>query len=206
MLTKAKVAPLAAEFLGTATIAMVALVLSNTTAVSYFIATSVAVTLGLVIMLFGMASRAHFNPAITFGVWAARKMPTLKAISYIAAQLIGGLAAWQLYQYLTGHSVAAQSQAWNTPMWLAEVVGTGILALGVVAAAYRKLDSLHGAITIAGAYFAGIMIASTASIGLLNPAIALGLREWNSVHVLGPLVGGLIGVNLFMLLFENSKK
>ena len=36
-------------------------------------------------------------------------------------------------------------------------------------------------------------------------AIAIGLREWNAIHVLGPLVGGLVGVNLYAMLFENKK-
>ncbi len=206
MLNKAKIAPLAAEFLGTATLVMVALVLANTTAVSYFIATSVAVTLGLVILLFGSVSRWHFNPAITFGVWSARKMPTLSAVSYVAAQLLGGLASWQLYQYLVNNTVTAQSTSWDTRMWLAEVVGAAVLAMAFAAAVYHRFDPLHRALVVGGAFFAGILIASTASMGLLNPAIAMGLRGWNAVHVLGPLVGGLVGVNLYMLLFENGKK
>lgn len=206
MFSKPKVASLAAEFLGTATLVMVALVLTNTTAVSYFIATSVAVTLGLIVLLFGTASRWHFNPAITFGVWSARKMPTLDAASYIAAQLLAGLASWQLYQYLINRSIPVQSLNWDTRMWLAQAVGAAVLGLAIAAAAYRRLDTLQTALVVGGAFFVGIMIASTASSGLLNPAIALGLRGWNAVNVLGPLVGGLVGVNLYMLLFENGRK
>lgn len=206
MFNKAKVAPLAAEFLGTATLVMVALVLANTTGVSYFIATSVAVTLGLVTMLFGAASLGHFNPAVTFGVWTTRKLATLKAATYVAAQLLGGVASWQLYQYLTNRAVTAQTEKFDMRMFLAEVVGAAILTIGVAAAVNRRLDSLQTALTIGAAFFVGIMVASTASVGLINPAIAVGLREWNYIHVLGPLVGGLVGANLYMFMFDKSKK
>lgn len=205
MFNKPKIAPLAAEFLGTATLVMVALVLANTTAVSYFIATSVAVALGVVIMLFGVTGRWHFNPAVTFGVWSARKMPTLDAVGYVIAQLLGGLGAWQLWQYLSNQALTAQSTSWNGRMAIAEFVGAAVLVAGYMAATYRKLDALHTALTVGGAFFAGIMIASVASSGLLNPAIALGLRDWNAVSVLGPLAGGLVGVNLFAWLFEKSR-
>jgi hypothetical protein len=49
--------------------------------------------------------------------------------------------------------------------------------------------------------FVGVIVASVGSAGLLNPALALGLRSWGTVYVLGPLVGGLLGVNLYYLLF-----
>lgn len=205
MFSKPKVAPLAAEFLGTGTLVMVALSLANTTAVSYFIATSVAVTLGLAVMLFGSASRAHFNPAVTLGFWSARKMPTLDAASHIVAQLAAGLASLQLYEYLVNRAVTSTSEKFNTRMWLAEVIGAAILAIAVAAAVNRRFDALQTALTVGGAFFVGIMVASVASAGLINPAIAIGLREWNAIHVLGPLVGGLVGVNLYAMLFENKK-
>src|SRR3989344_1028797 len=131
---RAKTAPLLAEFLGTGVLVMVALVLSQTTGVPYFIATSVAVTLALFYVLFSSVSGGHFNPAITVGMWAARKMPTIRGISYIAAQLLGGVAAWQLFQYLTNHALPGKSNSWSTTAWLAEVVGTAILAVGLTAA------------------------------------------------------------------------
>ena len=55
------VAQVLAEFLGTAVLVMVALILGQTTAVSYFIATSLGVTALVVYMLFSMVSGAHTN-------------------------------------------------------------------------------------------------------------------------------------------------
>jgi len=202
---RAKTAPLLAEFLGTSVLVMVALVLSQTTGVPYFIATSVAVTLALVYVLFGSVSGGHFNPAITVGMWAARKMATIRGISYIAAQLLGGVAAWQLFQYFTNQALPVKSSSWSTTAWLAEVVGTAILAVGLTAALTRRLDTLTTALTYGASFFAGIMVAATASAAYLNPASALALRNFNAVYILGPLVGGIIGVGLYTWFFAPVK-
>jgi len=191
------VAPVLTEFIGTGMLVMIALVLGQTTAVSYFIATSLAVAATAVFMLFSNISGAHTNPAITFGMWTARRIGTLRGITYVAAQLLGGIASWQLFQYLTNHTLTARSAAFSTPVWLAEVVGTAILAMAFTAALSRRFESLYAGVMVGAAYFVGIVIAATASSGYINPAIALGSRAWSSAYVLGPLVGGLIGVNLY---------
>jgi glycerol uptake facilitator-like aquaporin len=198
---RAGVGAVLAEFLGTATLASVALVLTETTAVSYFIATSMAVALTVIVLTFGGVSGAHVNPAITFGTWTARRIGTLRAISYIAAQLLGGLAAWQLYQYLVNKPLQARTIHFDTRVWVAEMIGTFILALGFTAAVTRFFDALQSAVVYSAALFVGIIVASLGSAGILNPAVALGLRSWSTVYVLGPLVGGLLGVNLYYLLF-----
>lgn len=200
---RSAVAPLTAEFLGTGVLVMIALILGQTTAVSYFIATSVAVTAAVVYMLFNAVSGAHTNPAITFGMWTARKMGTIRAITYIVAQLLGGLASWQLFQYLTNHTLTAKTATFSTPVWLAETVGTAVLAMAFAAALSRKTEQLYSGFMIGAAYFVGIVIAATASSGYINPAVALGSRAWSAAYVLGPLAGGLIGVNLFVYLFAS---
>jgi len=201
MFSRPNLSALLAEFLGTGILALVALVLSETTAVSYFIGTSVAITLMVLVMIFGGISGAHFNPAITFGLWTARLISTMRAIGYIAAQLLGAFVSWQLYQYLTGRTLAAKAQTFSTPIWTAELVGTFILALALTAAIVKGFDLLQTGLTYGAAFFVGIMIAATASTGIVNPAVALSLRSWGAAYVLGPLVGGLIAVNLYTWLF-----
>jgi aquaporin Z len=198
---RAGVGAVLAEFLGTAVLVSVALVLTETTAVSYFIATSLAVTLTVIVLAFGGVSGSHVNPAITFGMWTARRIGTLRAVAYIAAQMLGGLAAWQLYQYMVDKPLAAKTIHFDTRVWVAELVGTFILALGFSAAVSRVLDALQSAAVYSAALFVGIIVASVGSAGLLNPAMALGLRSWGTVYILGPLVGALLGVNLYYLLF-----
>jgi glycerol uptake facilitator-like aquaporin len=196
------VAPVVAEFVGTGVLVMVALILGQTTAVSYFIATSLAITAAVVYMLFNMVSGAHTNPAITFGMWTARRIGTLRGITYVAAQLLGGIASWQLFQYLTNHTLTAKTATFSTPVWLAEVVGTAVLAMAFAGALSRRVEALYSGIMVGAAYFVGILIAATASSGYINPAIAIGNRAWSAAYVLGPLVGGLIGVNLYTYLFN----
>lgn len=203
-MNRTAVAPVVAEFIGTGVLVMIALILGQTTAVSYFIATSVAVAAAVVYMLFNMISGAHTNPAITFGMWTARRIGTLRAISYIAAQLLGGLASWQLFQYFTNHTLTAKTATFSTPVWLAEMVGTAVLAMAFTAALSRRIEALYSGLMVGAAYFVGIVIAATASSGFVNPAVALGSRAWSAAYVLGPLAGGLIGVNIYTYLFADG--
>lgn len=199
---RATVAPVLAEFLGTGILVMVALILGQTTAVSYFIATSLAVAATIVYLLFGAVSGAHTNPGVTFGLWTARRIGTLRGVAYVMAQLLGGAAAWQLFQYFTNHPVTAKTVPYSTPVLIAELVGTGVLTLAFAAALSRGIATLTSAVSVGAAYFAGILIAATSSSGYINPAIALGNRSWSAVYVFGPLIGGLIGANLYTYFFD----
>ena len=205
MFTRPQIAAVVAEFLGTATLVMVALILSQTTAVSYFVGTSVAAALVVLYMIFGSVSGGHFNPAVTFGMWTARQISTLKGVMYVGAQLLAGLEALELFQYFTNRELQVKNLAFSTPVWLAEVVGTAILAMALIAAIRKGFDTLQTAIVYGVSFFVGILIAATASAAYLNPAIALGERSWNAVYVLGPLVGALIGVNLYTMLMTSDK-
>ncbi|HVS78802.1 MAG TPA: aquaporin, partial [Candidatus Saccharimonadales bacterium] len=106
--------------------------------------------------------------------------------------------------YLTNHTLTPHTATWSTPVWLAETIGTGVLAMAYAAVAGRRDDGLYSGFMIGAAYFAGIIIAATASAGYINPAVALGSRAWSAAYVLGPLVGGLVGVNLYAMLFGDG--
>jgi glycerol uptake facilitator-like aquaporin len=205
MITRLKLAALVAEFAGTAILVLITLTFSAVQVPSYYVlGTSLALGLGVCVFLFGTVSGAHVNPGITFGMWSARLIGTYRAIAYIASQLLGGLAAWQLYQYMSGNSVIPKNEHFSGPIWVAELIGTAVLSMGVMAAISRGFDILQSAIAYGSAFFAGIIIAASASSAFLNPAIALGMRNWNAAYILGPLIGGFIGVNLYMWLFEPA--
>src|SRR5213593_3795656 len=57
----------------------------------------IALTFGLIILAmiytFGDISGAHFNPAVTIGFWAARRLPGREVAPYIVSQSIGALLA-----------------------------------------------------------------------------------------------------------------
>ena len=207
LLNKANVAMVAAEFLGTALLVTMFLILIQTTAVSYFIATSVAVTLAVIYMVFGSVSGAHVNPAVTFGMWTARKIGAVRGISFVIAQVLGGLCAFELYQYLVGHTVvfAAKSNVFDWRVLIAEGVGTAIFVMAYAAVVSRREESLHSAVTVGAAFFVGIMIAAVAAHGFLNPAVAIGAKSFTTTYMLGPLLGGLVGYNLYNELFGSGK-
>ena len=70
-----------------------------------FLGVALAFGLTVVTMAYavGHISGAHFNPAITFGLAAARRFPGSEVVPYIAAQVAGGiLAAVVLYLIASG--------------------------------------------------------------------------------------------------------
>ncbi len=195
----------AAEFLGTATLVMVALVLTQTTAVSYFIGTSVAITLGVIYLMFSKLSGAHFNPAITLGMWTVRQINAVAAVFYIAAQLLGGLVSWKLFEYFVNRHLSARSMSWDWRVVIAEATGTMVLAMGFYAAR-KHASALESALGYGFALFVGTIIASAGfAAGYLNPAVALGEDSFNWVYVIAPLIGGLVGINLYAYLFDGMK-
>lgn len=65
----------------------------------------------------GHVSGGHFNPAVSFGVWAAGRMDLVTVGSYIAAQVVGGIAAAAALAYIAagapGFDVVASGLAAN---------------------------------------------------------------------------------------------
>jgi aquaporin Z len=205
MFTKQKVAALVAEFLGTAILALTVLAISTSNiGIGYFVSFGAGLTLLLMVFAIGNISGAVINPAIAIGLWTVRKLSTLQTITYIAVQLLGGVAAYALFSYLTDKTWANQGE-YDTRLLVAETVGTAVFAFGIAAAIFQKLEGVTKAITIGGSLTLGIMIASAASSAFLNPAVALGAHSWVwGTYVLGPVIGAVIGFNLYNLLFAAS--
>src|SRR5271154_3385088 len=57
----------------------------------------VGLVFGLIIMTMiyalGEISGAHFNPAVSFGFWLARRLPSREFLPYVSSQLLGALSA-----------------------------------------------------------------------------------------------------------------
>lgn len=72
-----------------------------------FVGVSLAFGLTVLTMAYavGHISGGHFNPAVSFGLWAGGKFSAKELLPYIAAQLIGAvLAAAALYLIVSGKS------------------------------------------------------------------------------------------------------
>jgi glycerol uptake facilitator-like aquaporin len=206
MFTKRKIAALVAEFLGTGVLTLLVLsVQRSTIGVPFFIALAGGLTLALLTFTFNATSGAYFNPAITLAMWTARKLGAISTVSFIAVQLLGGWAAYYLYTYYTKNTFQPIGGVFNAHILVAESVATGIFALGWASSVYQGFTTAVRSAVAGLSYLIGIVAASSAAIGLLNPAVALGARAWIwGTYVLGPVLGAIIGVNLFGMLFAEG--
>jgi len=206
MFGKSKLAMIVAEFLGTGVLTSVVLSVSHSQlGIAYFIALAAGLVLIAMTFALGGVSGAHLNPAITIGLWSARRIRTLPAVVYIAAQLLGGICAYLLYTYFVNQHWP-NSGKFDSRIMVAEVVGAFVFSLGWAATVYQKMENAKAAAVVGVSLALGIFIASSASAGLLNPAVALGARTWVwGTYVLGPILGAVIGFNLYALLFAPGE-
>lgn len=161
--------------------------------------------LAVLVSALGAVSGGHFNPAVTFGVWIAGQIPGRRALSYVLAQLIGGIAAaWGLRAIFS----ADISPALGTPQLgegismgagiAIEAVLTVILVIAVFGTAIDPRGPKVGGLAIGLALAAGILMGGPLTGGALNPARWLGPAAttgiWTDGHVwvIGPLLGAAI--------------
>ena len=202
LLERKKLAMILAEFLGTAVLTLVVLAVSKSNVgIPYFVSLMAGLVIAAGTFVFGATSGAHFNPIVTIGLWSARRFPTLNAVVYLAAQMLGGAVAYLLYGYLVNTSLQNFGD-FNSRVLVAEAAGAFVFSLGWAATVYHKMEVGKAAFVVGASLIVGIVVASVASAGLLNPAVALGTRNfaWGT-YVLGPILGGIIGFNLYALLF-----
>lgn len=205
MFSKQKVAMVVAELMGVTVLATAVYAMVGRTTFPLFAGLAAGVTLGLLVHTVGAVSGAHVNPAITLGLWSVRKVKTTQAIVYLVVQMLGGLAAWKLAQYFLGNpiqSIAGEEFVWK--VLIAEAVGTFIFGFGVASAVYQKYEGTKLAFTVGASLTIGILVASLASNGVLNPAVAVGIQSWNWAYAVGPIVGAVLGMNVYALLFTDE--
>ncbi len=213
MAQRSKIGILVAEFFGTAILTSTILAEANSNVLvnrTWFIAATAGITLAVLTLAIGRTSRAHVNPAITIGLWTLRKIETTTAIAYIAAQVLGAAVALRLFQYLQGDLLANTAGKFDWRIFVAEAVGSFIFAFGVAAVVTQKLEGYKAAFGIGASFMLGILVASVpqAANGFLNPATALGNNSWSWTYVAAPVLGAVLGMNLYDLFLapESSFK
>jgi aquaporin Z len=102
MFGKRRTAALVAEFLGTGALTLLLLSVERSTiGVPFFVAIAAGLTVALMMFALGDQSGGFFNPAITIAMWTVRRVSAIAGIFYIAAELLGGWAAYAVYKYFT---------------------------------------------------------------------------------------------------------
>lgn len=207
-LSRKKIAMVMAEFLGTGVLTLAVLAVSKSTiGIPYFVSIAAGLTVAMGVLVFGGVSGAHLNPIVTLGLWSIRRVKTLPTIAYVAAQLLGAVAAYYLFTYFIGQTWSNVPATFEGRILVAEATGAFIFSLGVAAAVFNKLEGGKAAAVVGLSLLLGVLISSAGAGGIVNPAVALGVRSWVwGTYVLGPVLGAIIGFNLYSLLFAPASE
>ena len=160
----------------------------------------------------GHISGAHYNPAVSFGIWLQKKMSTSDFFSYILAQIIAGICAFGVGYFITGKTVAIVPGAGfdTVKALVVETIFTLALVLVVMNVAVSKKTEGKGFYGLAIGFT--IVIAAIAagpiSGGAFNPAVGIGATVVNAmkgggtwsyiwIPIVGPLLGGALGSLIF---------
>ena len=166
----------------------------------------------------GRRSGAHLNPAVTLAFWTQRKVHPHDLAGYIAAQLLGALAAsaglrlvWgrtarvlHLGGTQPGHGLGALAAAGLEMLMTASLI---LMILFFTShARLARWTPLGNWVLVAtlvwqGAPYTGTSLNPARSIG---PALLAPLLHDLSVYLIGPLAGAMLAVAVFAA-FRNTK-
>jgi aquaporin Z len=173
----------------------------------------------LMVMIFagGHISGAHYNPAVTLAVWLRGRCSTIDAGLYVAAQLVGAVAASLVVLYLkdkqpnfsTGAELPDAGKA-----LIAELLFTFALCYVVlnVATAKKTDGNSYFGLAIGFTVLAGAYSVGPISKGAFNPAVAVALINYGAVGLksiwallAGELIGGAAAAFVFRFLHPDEK-
>ena len=174
----------------------------------------------------GHVSGGHFNPAVSFGLWAGGRFPAKDLLPYIVAQTVGAtFAAWILFQIASGtagfaiDNNAAGAFATNgfnefspggygmTAAFLCEVVMTAMFLVVIMGATHQNAPAGFAPIAIGLGLTLIHLISIPVTNTSVNPARSTGVALFAGVNSgavgqlwlfwLAPILGGLIGGFLY---------
>lgn len=202
---------LAAEFIGTFALIFIGAGAAITLGVNHD--PPVAFAHGLTILVFAAAladiSGAHFNPAVSIGLAVAGAFPTRGIVPYIAAQLIGSIAAALALLLAFGATAAdlgatlVDTQRINYGgAFMFEALGTCFLVSTVLHAAVRSRSHLAPVaigmtVTLCILGFGVVTGGSINPARTIGPAVAAGLYDEVPLYVAAQLAGAIFAGALY---------
>lgn len=219
--------PLAAEFLGTFALVFIgagSVVMDAHTGGGLGllgIASAHAIVLAVMVTATMSISGGHLNPAVTFGLWLAKKIDTPMGASYVATQIAAGLLA-ALCVRLLFPAMAGEVTGFGVPRMSGTLTGTealvieAVLTLFWVSAVFGTAVSPDG--PKVGGFAIGLVLLFDILVGgpmtgaAVNPARAFGpalvAQEWHGHYVYwaGPLLGGAAAALLWAGLLLPKRK
>ena len=164
------------------------------------------------IAMFGHVSGAHFNPAVTLAAWIDQRLDWVSAIGYVAAQIIGALAASLLILLLISKLVVAATL--NQPAvanpqdtsgfavsdpsaFILEMIFTTVFIAVILTITNKDPQRavLVIPLTLVMIHFVGIPLtgASVNPVRSLAPAIVSGNYSHLWVYLTAPFAGSILG-------------
>lgn len=166
-----------------------------------------AIGFGLMAMVYmgGHVSGAHYNPAVSFGLFLRRVVDLQTMLAYWVVQVVAGVLAFLFAYALSGRVADVHpTAAWPAAL-AAEIAFTAALVLVVLNVAATKEtagNSFYG-LAIGMTVAAGAFVAGPISGGVFNPAVGIGATAgagvfgsgaWSAlwIYLVGPLAGAAI--------------
>jgi aquaporin Z len=172
---------------------------------------AVGIALTAMVYMGGHISGAHYNPAVSFGIFLRRKMTAVEMLAYWAAQVVGGVLAFVFGYLVSGHSSGIHPGP-KVDIYQAlavEILFTAALVLVILNVAFTRAlqgNSFYG-IAIGFTIAAAIFVGGPISGGAYNPAVGTGATlgsamfsggGWSDawLYIVGPFVGAAIGAGI----------
>lgn len=194
-----------------------------------FVGVSLAFGLTVLTMAYavGHISGGHFNPAVTLGLWAGGRFPAKDIVSYIVAQVIGGIvAAAALYAIASGNmgfDAAASGFASNgygehspdgyslLSAAFIEIILTCFFLLIIHGATDKNAAAGFAPIAIGLAltliHLISIPVTNTSVNPARSTAVAIFQGDWALQQLwlfwLMPIIGGVLGGFIYRTLLEK---
>jgi len=174
--------------------------------------------LAVLISALGAVSGGHFNPAVSLAVWIMGRIAPATAAAYVAAQLVGALAAGLALKAVFADSW--QPSNVGTPALgsgitpLAgigvEAVLTALLVLAVIGTAVDARGPKIGGLAIGLAVAADILVGGPLTGAAMNPArwfgpaVAAGAYADWYVWWIGPLIGAAVAALIYRSMLAEA--
>lgn len=194
----------------------------------------VALAFGLTVLTMaytvGHISGAHFNPAVTWGLWAGGRFPVAEVIPYWIAQVAGAVVAAAVLMYIAsgapGWDIAANGLAQNgygdaspghyslAAGFVCEVVMTAGFLLVILGATDKRAPAGFAPIAIGLALTLIHLVSIPVTNTSVNPARSTGPALFVGGMALqqlwlfwaAPLLGGILGGLAYRSLFEEAAR
>lgn len=212
---------LAAEFIGAFALIFVGAGVVIQTGGQNLVAIAIAhgLAIALLVSSLGHISGGYFNPALTIGLWATRRLETLTTVAYIIAQLLGAVVA-ALALVLLFPEALRDAADLGAPLLgrgldfaqgaILEAIATFFLMLAVFGTALDPRGPKLGGFGIGLMLTMGILAIGTLTGAALNPArsfgpaLAGGVWDDHLVYWVGPIIGAVAAAMVYHHLFASE--